>query len=83
MDLLLGQYEIKLKTRVEYTGQFVTDVINLPTSDTYLYIADFNNTLKHRYQIYVQNIFDILNVQGSVTIPPFMKDGRIHLKTEA
>lgn len=67
----------------EYTGQFITDFKNLTATSEYTYISDFNNTLKHRYQIYVQNKFDFLRAEGEVSIPDFSKDGRVHLKKEA
>lgn len=67
----------------EFTGQFITDFKDLTTSSEFIYISDLNNTLKHRYQIYVQNKFDILKTKGDVSIPDFSKDGRVHLKKEA
>lgn len=67
----------------EYTGQFIDDVIVLPLNPDYLYIADYNNTLKHRRQIYVENKFDILAIKGSVAVPEFEKDGRPHVKEDA
>lgn len=67
----------------EYTGNFIESLSNLLTTDTYLYISDFNNTLKHRYQIYVQNKFDLFTVQGNVNIPAFFKDGRVHVEEDA
>jgi hypothetical protein len=73
----------KLTTYSEYAGTFVTTLSTTPNDAQYLYIADFNNTLKHRYQIYVKNSFNILSVTGDVSIPPFTKDGRIHLKEDA
>lgn len=73
----------KMASFPEYTGQFITDVIALPTNQEYLYIADYNNTLKHRRQIYVENKFDILAVKGSVAVPEFEKDGRPHVKENA
>lgn len=73
----------KLTTYPEYAGTFVSTLSTTPSDAQYLYIADFNNTLKHRYQIYVKNSFDILSVAGDVSIPSFTKDGRIHLKEDA
>lgn len=73
----------KLPEFSEYTGQFIADVSALPTSADYLYIADFNNTLKHRRQIYVENKFDIFSIKGSVCVPEFSKDGRPHVKEDA
>lgn len=67
----------------EFTGQFISDFKGLATTSEFIYISDFNNTLKHRYQIYVQNKFDILKTKGDVSIPDFSKDGRVHLKKEA
>lgn len=64
----------------EYTGKFIADIMDLPVSLDYQYIADFNNTLKHRRQIYIENKFDILNIKGSVMIPGFEKDGRPYMK---
>lgn len=73
----------KLPKFTEYTGQFIDDVGKILKSSTYVYISDFNNTLKHRYQIYIRNKFDIFKVQGTVDIPAFSKDGRVHVKAEA
>lgn len=66
----------------EYSDQFITDFINIMTNRNYIYVSDFNNTQKHRYQLYIQNKFDILNVQGEVSVPNFGKDGRVHIKTD-
>ena len=73
----------KLSSYPEYEGAFVTKLSLIPNEDQYLYIADFNNTLKHRYQIYVNNRFDMFSATGDVIIPTFTKDGRIHLKEDA
>lgn len=73
----------KLVSYPEYAGAFITKLSAIPNEDQYLYIADFNNTLKHRYQIYVKNRFDILAATGDVSIPPFTKDGRLHIKEDA
>lgn len=73
----------KIQDYHEYSGSFVNMLIGLPSDSQYLYIADFNNTLKHRYQIYINNRFDIFSVTGNVSIPAFTKDGRIHVKEEA
>lgn len=73
----------QLSAYPEYAGTFVTKLAATPNEDQYLYIADFNNTLKHRYQIYVKNKFDILSVTGDVNSPSFTKNGRIHLKEDA
>lgn len=92
---LLGEAELPIKKASlvnivnelpmysEYTGKFIRSVSNLLTTDTYQYISDFNNTLKHRYQIYVQNKFDLFAIQGSFNIPPFSKDGRVHVEADA
>lgn len=79
----LGNISQKLMSYSEYTGAFVTKLSAIPNEDQYLYIADFNNTLKHRYQIYVKNSFNILAATGDVSIPPFTKDGRFHIKEDA
>ncbi|RHD24294.1 hypothetical protein DW802_01955 [Ruminococcus bromii] len=81
--LSLTKVASKLPEFSEYTGQFIADVSALPTAIDYLYIADFNNTLKHRRQIYVENKFDIFSIQGSVCVPEFSKDGRPHVKEDA
>lgn len=73
----------KIQGYHEYAGTFVNMLDGLPSDSQYLYIADFNNTLKHRYQIYVNNRFDIFSVTGNVSIPAFTKDGRIHVKEGA
>lgn len=67
----------------EYSGLFVTTLSTLTSSSEYEYIADFNNTLKHRRQIYVDNRFDILDIKGRVSIPEFTKDERLHIKEDA
>lgn len=62
----------------EYASDFVSSVTHIPESSSYQYIADFNNTLKHRRQIYVNNRFDVFSVSGTVSIPSFIKDTRVH-----
>lgn len=64
-----------LKEFPEYSGEFITFLLKLKETEEYNYIADFNNIQKHRYQIHVKNKFDILKVQGEVSIPEFNKDG--------
>ena len=75
----------KLSNYPEYTGQFIDDLKNV-TSKTnptdYIYISDFNNIVKHRTQIHVMNSINMFTAQGSVAIPPFMKDGNSHDKIE-
>ncbi|WP_053983726.1 hypothetical protein [Niameybacter massiliensis] len=73
----------KIGTCPEYTGTFLETLKGLPSDSQYGYIADFNNILKHRYQIYVDNRFDILSATGSVSIPSFTKDSRTHIKEDA
>lgn len=73
----------KLASFPEYSGLFIDEINSLASSPEYEYIADFNNTLKHRRQIYIDNKFDILAVKGNVGIPEFTKDGRIHVKKDA
>lgn len=73
----------KMSEFPEYTGQFITNFLDITNNDNYIYISDFNNTQKHRYQLYVQNKFDLLAVEGDLSVPNFSKDGRIHLKTDA
>lgn len=66
----------------EYTGKFIDDLKKLVSSDEYTYIEDFNNTLKHRRQIFTNNKIDILTIDGEVIIPKFEKDGRPHDRAE-
>lgn len=66
----------------EYTGNFIDELKKLISSDEYSYIEDFNNTLKHRRQIFINNKIDILRVDGEVAIPKFEKDGRYHDREE-
>lgn len=73
----------KLPSFPEYSGTFITTLSTLTSSPEYTYIADFNNTLKHRRQIYVDNRFDVLAIRGSVSVPEFTKDGRPHVKEDA
>lgn len=72
----------KLPSFPEYSGKFIDDLKNITSSDEYSYIEDFNNTLKHRRQIFTNNQIDILAVDGEVVIPKFEKDGRHHDKTD-
>lgn len=73
----------KLASFPEYSGPFITTISSLTSSAEYEYISDFNNTLKHRRQIYVDNRFDLLSIKGSVSVPEFTKDGRPHVKEDA
>lgn len=66
----------------EYASQFVTDFCDITNSSEYLYVSDFNNTLKHRNQIYVENSINLFTLEGSVALPDFEKDGRLHSKSE-
>lgn len=66
----------------EYTSQFITNFCDIVNKPDYLYISDFNNTLKHRSQIYVENSINLFTTEGSVAIPDFEKDGRIYSKEE-
>lgn len=68
----------KLPSFPEYSGDFIDNLKVLISSDEYSYIEDFNNTLKHRRQIFTNNQIDILTVDGEVVIPKFEKDGRLH-----
>ena len=79
----LAKVSGKMSQFSEYTGSFISEVIGLPSNEDYLYIADYNNTLKHRRQIYVENKFDIFAIKGSVAVPEFEKDGRPHVKENA
>lgn len=72
----------KMSEFPEYSGPFITDFLSIATNPKYIYISDLNNTQKHRYQLYVENKFDLLTIQGEVTAPNFEKDGRVHLKTD-
>lgn len=68
----------KIQQYPQYTGTFIQELINIPTTPEYEYVADYNNTLKHRSQIFIQNKFDILHMTGDVTVPAFSKDGNTH-----
>ena len=66
----------------EYSGTFITDFLGIIADPRFIYISDLNNTQKHRYQLYVENRFDLLAAQGEVNVPNFEKDGRIHVKAD-
>ena len=66
----------------EYRSQFVTDFCDIINRPEYSYVADFNNTLKHRSQLYVENSINVFTSEGSVAIPEFEKDGRSYSKEE-
>lgn len=66
----------------EYTGQFIDYISDLPLNSDFCYIEDYNNTLKHRHQIYIENKFDFLAIKGSVTIPEFKKDEKPHARED-
>ena len=78
----LRSVEREIANYPEYASQFVTDFCDIVNKSDYLYISDFNNTLKHRSQIYVENSINIFTAEGSVAIPDFEKDGRPHSKEE-
>lgn len=66
----------------EYSDTFITDFLGITTDPRFIYISDLNNTQKHRYQLYVENRFDLLAAQGEVNAPNFEKDGRVHVKAD-
>lgn len=72
----------KMSEFPEYSDPFITDFTNITSNQNYSYIADFNNTQKHRYQLYVRNKFDLFSVQGEVSVQEFEKDGRVHIKED-
>lgn len=78
----LNSVVAKLPEFPEYTGAFINDVLNVTSDARYIYVSDFNNTQKHRYQLYVDNRFDLLTKNGQVSAPNFEKDGRVHLKAD-
>lgn len=73
----------KISQFSEYTGQFIDYVSSLPSKSDYHYIEDYNNTLKHRHQIYIENEFDFFAIKGSVSIPKFKKDKELHAREDA
>ena len=72
----------KISEFPEYADQFITDFINITANPNYSYVSDFNNTQKHRYQLYVQNKMDLFSSKGEVSVPDFEKDGRVHIKED-
>lgn len=72
----------KMSEFPEYADQFILDFTNITANSNYSYVSDFNNTQKHRYQLYVQNKFDLLSAQGEVSVQEFEKDGRVHIKKD-
>lgn len=72
----------KLPKYSEYEGPFINDLLDTVHQNSFVFISDFNNTLKHRSQLYVSNNINISNAKGSVSIPDFAKDGRLHSKKE-
>lgn len=78
----LNSVVTKLSEFPEYSGAFITDFLNIPLDSRYVYISDLNNTQKHRYQLYIDNKFDLLADKGEVCAPNFEKDGRVHLKAD-
>lgn len=72
----------KMSEYPEYSDQFITEFINITGNSNYSYVADFNNTQKHRYQLYVENKMDVFSVQGEVNVQDFVKDGRTHIKKD-
>lgn len=49
----------------EYASQFITDFCDIINQSEYLYVSDFNNTLKHRNQIYVENSINLFTLEES------------------
>lgn len=76
----LAKFGEELSKYPEYTGAFVRRLVALTKEPEYRYIADFNNILKHRGQIFVKNQCDVLSGRGDVSVPSFVKDKRVHAK---
>ena len=91
---LLGENALKLKKVTyhnviieldkysEYTGQFIIDVKNLENKPEYKYIADINNIIKHRYQIYTKSMYNIFDGEGKISLPKFRKDNNSYSDKE-
>ncbi len=63
----------KLPEYSEYSSSFLDEVIDISNQEEYLFISDFNNTIKHRTQLYTKNSIDILNAKAGVYTPKFSK----------
>ncbi|MBR2109326.1 MAG: hypothetical protein IJ932_05200 [Ruminococcus sp.] len=66
----------------EYSGQFIADFLDIINDDRYVFVSDYNNTQKHRYQLYVHNEVDFFALKGKVDTQCFSKDGRKHIRTD-
>ncbi len=91
---LLGENALKLKKVTyhnviiemdkypEFTGQFIIDVKELENRPEYKYIADINNIIKHRYQVYTKSMYNIFDGEGKVSLPQFQKDNNSYSDKE-
>lgn len=66
----------------EYTGEFIINVKNIENKPEYKYIADINNIIKHRYQIYTKSLYNIFDGEGKVSLPKFRKDNNSYSDKE-
>lgn len=78
----LKRLEKELKQYPEYKDNYRVKLKDIINDSKYKYIEDFNNTLKHRYQIYVKNQFDILQQKEKIYISKFKKGNNIHEQEE-
>lgn len=78
----LKKLEKELKRYPEYKDNYRVKLKDIIDDSKYKYIEDFNNTLKHRYQIYVKNQFDILQQKEKINISKLKKGNNIHKQEE-
>lgn len=72
----------KLFEYPEYRGDFLDEVTDILKQEEYLFISDFNNTMKHRTQLYTKNSIDILNVKAGIYTPKFSKNNNSYESKE-
>jgi len=74
-----------LQTKNHFKTQypdFLELIDKITSSADYQYIADMNNTLKHRQVLISKAKFDLFSGDFSGSLPPFEKDGRTYTRTE-
>lgn len=58
----------------EYSSEFLNDVKYTVKQEEYKFISDFNNTIKHRAQLYTKNRINIITGKAGVFTSTFYKD---------
>jgi hypothetical protein len=72
----------KLPHYTEYYGEFITKISGILADIKYKYIADYNNTSKHRYHLDSELTYNIFDGVSNANFPVFEKDKRLYEKQD-